>query len=94
MAIPSFRNDKNNKLFNKHEINRVEVVAWREGGGCNTPPYPPYPTFKNHVQRSKFASAVIYMFLVSTSAKKKNVEAIKFLGILKSTSLRIKYIFV
>ena len=35
------------------------------------------------------------MYLVSSSAKKKNAEASKFLGILKKdTSPRIKYIFV
>ena len=37
----------------------------------------------------------ICTYLVSSSAKKKNAEASKFLGILKKdTSPRIKYIFV
>ena len=40
MAIPSFGNNKNNKLINKHK-NRVQVVTYREeGGGCNSPPFP------------------------------------------------------
>ena len=56
----------------------------------------------NGLQHSKFASAVgkcrgfcrgIYMFF-SICTGKKNAEAIKFLGILKNTSVRKKYIFV
>ena len=40
-------------------------------------------------------SAEAYLcFLVSAPAKKKNAQVIKFLGILKNMSPRIKYFFV